>query len=411
MKPVLAEKSATWVKIVLLVFFICLVVGLLFWMNYSVANFGGAWEVSDFMFVWLGGRATLDQIDFYNPHAWEALHVRYAGEYRDNPIFLYWLPVAYLFAPFALLPVRISAAIWLLCSEAMLIFVISRFWKQLPLPRTLSGQALVIFLFALFEPVVVVIWTGQYSMLMLFLAMLVYEFTCRKQDNWAGFFLMLLCLRPNPVALLIPLLLLWFLWQKRWRLLVSFSASCAAIALASELASPGWFLRWIGYTLGTGGKLSYFINMTPTLWGLVYDISPYSPAWIKNVIILILIIVLILFSYFSLRKANQLNLGAVLSISISLSLLLTPYAWNYDQVLLIFPLLWSLSALQDISDRLRARVWLLAGLIMLALPYSLRIIALHRQRDPYSALVSFAVLLFTLWAAQKRQVIHQFSSH
>jgi hypothetical protein len=359
------------------------------------------------MFVWMGGHAALDGVDLYNPQAWEDLHVRYAGDYRDNPIFLYWLPVAYIFAPFALLPVRISAALWLLCSEAMLIYAITRFWKMLPLPGGLAGQALVIFLLAFFLPVIVVIWTGQYSMLMLFLAVLVYEFARREQDLWAGFFLMLLCLRPNPVVLIIPIMLLWFLWQKRWRLLISFGGSCVAVALASELASPGWFVRWFGYTLGSGGKLSYYINTTPTLWGLAYDISPYSPAAIKNMVILVICLVFLLISCLFLRKTRQLNLGAVFSVAVALSLLLTPYAWNYDQVLLLFPILWSLSAFQYTVGKPRAWVWPIAAMMMFVLPYGLRLIALQRDRDPYSALVSLAVLLFTFWAAYIRQTSRQ----
>lgn len=399
MIPAIHHSNNPHLRWFLVAVLLCLAAGLLFWLNYSVANFGGIWEISDFMFHWLGGRAALDGVDFYDPQAWEALHVRYAGVYRDNPIFLYWLPVAYLFAPFALLPVRISAALWLLCSEAMLIFAIARFWNDLPLPRVPGLRLLVVFLFVLFEPVLVILWTGQYSMLMLFLAVLLYGCLRRGRDAWTGLCLMLLCLRPNPAVLLIPLVLLWLLWQKRWRALAWFGASSAVVALASELASPGWFVRWLGFTLGSGGKLSYYINYTPTLWGMVYDALGQAPAAVRLITTLALCAGLLAASFFVLRRANQLNFGAVLSTAITLSLLLTLYAWNYDQVLLLLPMLWSLSKLKSAPPKARAWVWPLAAFILLVLPYSLRLLALQRQRDPYSALVSLAVLIFTLWAA------------
>jgi hypothetical protein len=75
------------------------------------------------------------------------------------------------------------------------------------------------------------------------------------RDITAGLCLALSTIKPQMVFLLIPLLLLWAIYHRRWRLVGSFVISMALLVFSSLLLVPTWpadFLAWMvkypGYT-------------------------------------------------------------------------------------------------------------------------------------------------------------------
>jgi hypothetical protein len=81
---------------------------------------------------------------------------------------------------------------------------------------------------------------GQFSILVglgLFLALWAIE---HRRDGWAGVFLSLTTIKPQMVLLVLIFLFGWALFQRRWRLIGSFTASVLVLVASSLLLIPTW---------------------------------------------------------------------------------------------------------------------------------------------------------------------------
>ncbi|KAA3646596.1 MAG: DUF2029 domain-containing protein [Chloroflexi bacterium] len=374
---------------------ISVVLCILFLINYQVAGGGGYWVYSDFTMMWLGGKGILDGADLYNPVDWKRLHDLYAPIYRDNPIFLFPMPAAFLFVPFALMPVNLGATLWLLLGELFLFVVIGDFVRKLSIrhPLALLGLFLLV---AFFSPIPIIILTGQYSLIMLFLLWAVYAFMKRGQDLLAGICLTLLILRPNPFVILLPVLLAWALWKRRWTFFVGNGVSGLFLLAITWMMRPGWLTLWLEYVVGNSGKIHDYGPITPTLWGIVSDLGRSLTLNMQTAISAALSILIILVVLWMVLRHRSLALDAVLAVSMALSLFVTPYAWNYDQVLLLFPVFYALVLAEKLTAEKRRGVWVAAVFVLSAWPYFLRYIAYQRDLDTFSGLVPFVVLVLVL---------------
>jgi hypothetical protein len=66
-----------------------------------------------------------------------------------------------------------------------------------------------------------------------------------KQDVWAGVLLSVTTIKPQMVFLVVAFLLIWVLFQRRWRLIGSFVASLLVLTLSSMLLVPTWPLDFV----------------------------------------------------------------------------------------------------------------------------------------------------------------------
>ena len=71
---------------------------------------------SDFLAFWLAGRLILRGLSPYSPSAWTGGYVEIGASWISDRTFLYPLPLAYPFVPFALLALDCAFAGWLLLS-------------------------------------------------------------------------------------------------------------------------------------------------------------------------------------------------------------------------------------------------------------------------------------------------------
>ena len=364
-------------------------------LNYRGAGNQGHWELSDFMLIYLGGKGLLEGIDLYDPHAWKMLHVQFAGIYRDNPIFLYPLPAAFLFAPFALFSIRWGATLWLLVNEVLLILGVGWIMRQRKEKIGLSEFCSLVILIALYQPVIITIASGQYSMFMLVVLLASYAFLFREQDWLAGILASLLMLRPNPFVFFFPAMVIWAITRKRWKYPAGLVAAGFFMLVISEFIRPGWLGIWISYTIGIGGKLVTYAPISPTLSGLLGElntsISPLAITWLQWLITVPLIIGGV---WISLRRES--TTGLIMSVLVTLSLSITPYAWNYDHIVLLFPFLYIILYLDHKPKWEKRLVWFLLFIVYGVFPYFLRFVATQRGRDTLSGFVPFGVLFIFL---------------
>jgi hypothetical protein len=217
------------------------------------------------------------------------MYGRLAQPDEDQVLFVYPFYVVFVLLPLTWLPVSYSwiQAIWLtLMMFSMVTAVI--------LTLRLLNWNVPPWLFAL-----TLIWTiifynstrtiilGQFAaLILLWLAAALYMLKQEKY-GWAGFFLALTTIKPQMTLFILPILLLWALWQKKWMLLAGFGATMLGLFAASFLLLPSWLTGFIEQVNAYPG---YTITPSP-LW----IITQYYFSFLGRPVELILIILLILY--------------------------------------------------------------------------------------------------------------------
>jgi hypothetical protein len=246
----------------------------------------------------------------------------------------------------------------------------------------------------------VTIWARQHSFLLFFFLVSSYVLISQRKDLAGGVMLSSLALRPNPVLFLIPAILIWAGLRARWKLWLSTVTSGLIYLLISWWIRPGWPSVWIDYAIGAQGKIHDYVAFVPTLWGMLTDFDA-MPQLAKVAVGVITTVLMVGISVWWLRREKQKSFSALLLLFVPASLFLSPYAWNYDQLFLLLPLMLILLISETSRRPVRRllRIWIVV--LMLVLPYALRIVALLRGNDTLSALLPLSVWFLGLYATQR----------
>jgi hypothetical protein len=295
----------------------------------------------DFFELWLGGRLIWEGGPLYDPAGWAPLHAVYGNLWDNNPVFPYPPPVALLFAPLGLLPLSGAVVGWVFLSLWM---ITASVWMGLVV--WVRGQTEVrlapYFLPALagtflFRPVLVTLENGQLSALFLFSLALCAYLLETGRPFWGGLALALLALRPNLGLPVLAAAGLWLLLQRRWNALVGLAVSGLGLLVVSFALQPQWLQGWL--QMG-GDKFSNTFGYHATLWGLSGSVCGHG---LRCTVILgsVAGLVLAALTLFLLLCAPERNSpGFALAVTTCLGLLIAPYLWAYDQILLVVPALW-----------------------------------------------------------------------
>lgn len=253
-----------WLILIVLVF---TALAGLFWANYQFAdqNPGGV----DFLSPWMRGRSFLmEGLSPYSEHVdlriQDAAYGRPAQGEEPKAWGIYPLYSFLLFAPFsALSNYTLARALWMMLLEISLIatalLALSLVeWR----PRKWLLAAYLIFaplwhyaLRAVVDGDVLIIVT-----LLLTVALLALK---HNQDRVAGFLLAFSTITPKLVLLLILFVLLWSLYQRRWKLIKWFLGSLAALIALGIFFIPNWIWQ--------------------NLWQILRNPSPAAPRTLAAV--------------------------------------------------------------------------------------------------------------------------------
>jgi len=345
---------------------------------------------ADFFSFRLSGCGLREGVSNYDPAAWADLHVRYGRAWIENPILTYPLPVSFIFLPFCMLPLPLAATAWELVSQVMLILSITALFIGLRAGRPpLAFLVPVVFLS---RPAIAVFTNGQLAALWPFSLSLFYLLARRGRYAAAGSVLTLLLLKPSLPVIILPVALAWLLKRRAWKGLLAFVMVSAAALSLSLLVQPEWIEQWWHFSSLRGTEFGTFV---PTLWGLLYDLlAAHLPPliWLGAGAIMAALLIVFCIWWFA-RIWDPWPPAVWLASAVCVSLFVSPYAWNYDHVLLIFPLGVILALSNHMAETRRRLTWGGAVVVMDVLPYVLLVVAGWRQVDTLSALVPLAMLL------------------
>jgi hypothetical protein len=182
----------------------------------------------------------------------------------------------------------------------------------------------------LFPQTLSAIFSGQVSPLVLLGISGTLFFIERKRGFWAGAMLVLTTVKPQLICLFLPAIFLWSVRQKRWEVMIGFSAALLALLFPLQLLFPNWLPFYLASIMGSP-PLDWF---TPTIGGAISYYQGATLSWAKLLWVAFLPVVLI-----PLYRREEIDWPAFTSLLLLLTLPTTTFAWGIDQVILVVPLL------------------------------------------------------------------------
>lgn len=205
---------------------------------------------TDFLARWEGARSFwVDGLSPYSDAAslniQRAIYGRPVVGTEDPNLFVYPFFVVFLLWPLVWLPYAWASAIWMVvleaCLLAALLLLLDLFrWRPRPLLLALLFLGTLAFYYS-----VRALMLGQLAVVVYLLEVLTLWALAKKRDGLAGIALALSLLKPQMGFLFVPLLLLWALRNRRWKLITSFGGTLALLGIASFIAEPSWLGAWL----------------------------------------------------------------------------------------------------------------------------------------------------------------------
>jgi hypothetical protein len=275
--------------------------------------------------------------------------------------------------PFGVLPLEPAAVLWMGLSFIAVAVGSAASWRAAGGAR--DGLLFFLALVLTAQPFWLLVVYGQITGIMLGLAGLAALFIARREDARAGIVFALLVLKPQIAGAFGPLVFLRSA-RDRPRFAVAAAGTLAALAVATILLRPGWPGEWLAELVGRRVRVSGLLS---TAWGLSADLFG---SW---AVALVLIAVLVL--GIALIVGHVPGHLAFAAIALPVSLFVSPYAWSYDQLVLVLP--WALVIAIAVRARGVARSALLVATAVVAglLPWSLYAIAFTRGLETLNAIV------------------------
>ncbi len=353
---------------------------LLTWGMYEMLTGPARYNNRDFMSLFAGGKAILRGLDPYDPAVWNPLRAELGSTWMPDDRTPFPLWTLLLVLPFAALDLGWAAASWLAFSLCVLgggVFLLINAYYHKPLP--VPEFALVALFTFTYRAVLVSMNNGQITFLLFFILALFLWLIKRERPFLAGIALSFVIIKPNAFVLFVPAFGLWLLWRRRWRIVAGAATSGIAMFVISWLVIPGWLFEWLNVT----GKTEV-TAITPTVWGLAYEIWPewWGILGLGFVVLVTAVIGLIIFRNKTLAETE------VLSLALIGSLLITPYAWVYEHLVLLVPC--TILFLTIKPRKLAAFIWLL---LVFLLPWGTFWLAESRASDTFTVVVPLSVFL------------------
>lgn len=369
------RRKAQFVLLLGVVFLI-----ILFFNHWFGAGLMGNMADRDFAHLATGVKALIWGLDPYDPRIWPDLRRSFGGTVIQDPACIYPLWTLVLFAPLALFPFSLAVSLWMTASEFALVISVGLLAAAANFQRSRWLTLAALLGSLLFRPFVVSLTSGQMlPFLLLTVAAASFAYV-RRQSFWSGFLLGLVVAKPHLFILFLPAVGLLFLTRRDWRALGGLLVSVVALFIISWLIRPGWLWRW----LGARAKASLTFG-TPTLWGLAFDIVGPGHWILIGALIAALASGLTLFLI--VRRSGDPVFG--IGLAVCGSLLVTPYLWNYDQLLLLVPALIAFGCAPG-NPFPKIAIWFV---VMFVIPWGLFWVANLRGFDPLSAFVTVAIMI------------------
>jgi hypothetical protein len=292
---------------------------------------------SNFFVFWLAGKMISSGQDPYNAVQWAAGHDMYGVTWRPNETFLYPLPLGFVVAPLALLPLQTAYFAWQLLSQVLIALVVWILLRDRPEARFQRlFLPLVVFLM-FFGPVYLTLQVGAlgaFTLLAVGTAILAWD---TRASFAAGALLALTLLKPSqgvPIALLAAV---WMVARRDWKGLLGLTGGTIALLVLGMLADPLWTVQ---FARSSRALLHETLGQQSNLISYAYLACGHglTCTWILGGLASAL--VLSACGVLLWRWQCLLSPWESFNIIIPVAFVSTFYLWSYDQILYVIPIVW-----------------------------------------------------------------------
>lgn len=317
---------------------------------------------NDFFTFWLAGRLAAQGGDPYSPAQWLAGHHEFGVTWIPNQAYVYPLPLSLLYLPLGLLDLKTAYIVWVALSILMMLAALVLLVRSRSSGRFSRYFVPLLVGLIFFRPAVLTLTNGQMSaFLVLLLAVVIYLWDQGKWEAGAAI-LPLLMLKPNLGAPLVVLLGLWLLVHKRWRSLAVMAGGLLALLLIGILQNPHWVIDY--WSIGNL-KVSQNLWGVPTLWGLGSLLCGRTSGCTLAFGGVTSALLVAAFIWLVIGRWKDISPFTLTALASAVTLLVTPYIWTYDQLLLLLPVVDLTARLDRSSSRIPLALALFLGVDVL----------------------------------------------
>ncbi|HLO17272.1 MAG TPA: glycosyltransferase family 87 protein [Anaerolineales bacterium] len=329
----------------------------------------------------------------YDSQEWLAVRQLEGTAFHSESTFQYPLPLAILFSAVALIPIQTAYILWMVLVQVALLTSIVILLSFYP-SRLGYLELLAIAGIFLFRPTFSIIKNGQ-ILAPLLLALSIAIWLLHK-GNWffAGLILSVFSLKPSVGFPILILAGVWFLSKKQWRAIFGMIAGGLALFVLGALVNPRWVIDYVNVSQNAFYK---YYGMHPTIWGIIDKIFEVDKISLPIGFVCVVAIFAVEVNLFW-RHRSTLGVFSASATILPAALLIAPYSWNYDQILLTIPIIFLLITISTKYGMGKA-VLFMFGVVALAV--GLVAIAYWLKHDVWSFLNSFVVWLFSLYFVTK----------
>lgn len=288
------------------------------------ADFG----TTDFVQYWTAVRLLLAGELVYDPAAVQA--VQETLPIKHFPI-LMWNPpfIIPLFMWCGIVPFQVAASIWMSLSAFFVVWALVLVCRTFYLERPTRNAALLAYVCTLY-PVVLLLYYGQISSLLL-LSFVGFLYLTREQEDVldsfpAGIVLGLGLVKPHLLWLVYGFLGVSSIKKGLWRTLLGMGTTLFALSMAVWCLSPQTYWSYL-----TSWAAAPIYWKTPTLGSWLQEFVGIQAAWVRLAPTLVAMLGFGLLFCTREMAASRSNCAYL----VPFSLLLSPYGWVYDQLLLL----------------------------------------------------------------------------
>jgi hypothetical protein len=364
---------------------------LLVWSGYLDRS-AGVVRGNDFAGFWAGARAIVEGYDPFRVADWPALAEALGGQRPDTPVYGYpgWVAVALV--PFGLMPLATASALWtfggLAIAAAAVRMLLRMAIPELPIVHTLVGVTLLAS-----QSARTAVILGQWTFILV-AALSVAAMLAGRRPVAAGLGAIALLAKPHLFLLAYPALIFHaFRLGRGWLYATALLIGALALIAASLIVLPGWPSMWLSVV---PGHRLLDPPQTTTIPALLSGLLGPAGGVLTAVIGGICLVVAALF-----RPGSRTGLG----IWISLSLIVAPYQWSYDHLLLLPAIVLVASGIEAASRRRAVLTASTACSILLVLGTLLAAQAASSGTETLAAVtpaLTLAVLVIGAWPLRDR---------
>lgn len=353
---------------------------------------------NDFASRWAGARAFwVDGASPYSEEATRQIQTLIYGrtiapeeeqEFDPGPFAYPFYTVFFLF-PIVWMSYAWAEAIWLVVLEASLfagLLVTLRVYSWRPPRWLLAWTAVWVFVH---YPSTRGLLLGQFALFVFAMVALALWALKEHRDVLAGLCLALSTFKPQMVFLLIPLLLVWAVRERRWRFIASSAGWMVLFTGASWVVEPGW----VGAFARQVGRYTSYTAIGSPLWIITHITFPFLGSWGEWLLSGAALVLLIWAAWWALRSREPARLEWVIGLCLIVTNLVAVRTATTNYVILLLPLVMVFRALH----RGRAGVWWIL-LIELVLLVGLWVLFLTTVVDRFEHPVVYLPLPFGLLA-------------